>query len=158
MQQAPDVDDTNRDRSDRRSSYPSLRAPRVYFAPHVRAQANQWAETGSLSLPGASSPRHARALQRALLLALLHEPGWFGIPVGLRQRAGWLFCDGWESGAGAAHPFREIDDLAMVLGLPVSADTRRMLSLAIAGVMPDDFSSRPPPSSKPGGSRPPPKP
>jgi hypothetical protein len=123
--------------------------PTLYFAPHVRAQANQWAETGSLSLPGCSSPRHARALQRALLLALLHEPGWFGIPQGLRQRAGWLFCDGWESAAGNAHPFREIDDLAAVLGLPCTPESRRMLSTSISRSMPNDFSTRRSPSSRP---------
>lgn len=142
---------SDEDRSERRSSYPSFNPPRVYFAPHVRVQANQWAETGSLSLPGASSPRHARALQRALLLALLHEPGWFGIPHGLRQRAGWLFCEGWESGSTTAHPFREIDDLATVLGLSVTPETRRTLSLAIAGVMPEDYSSRSPSSVPPSG-------
>lgn len=129
--------------------FDSLPPPPVYFAPHVRAQAGQWAQTGSLSLPGCSSPRHARALQRALLLALLHEPGWFELPQGLRQRAGWLFCDGWESAAGSAHPFREIDDLAAVLGLPCSRDTRHSLSKSIASKMPDDFASRRSPSSAP---------
>lgn len=134
---------------ERRSSYP---APRIYFAPHVRSQANDWARTGSLSLPGCSSPRHARALQRALLLALLHEPGWDAIPQGLRQRAGWLFCEGWESGS-TGHALRELDDLATVLGLPAGADSRRTLSLAICGVLPESHSTRPSPSSKPPGRR-----
>lgn len=139
-------------RAQRRSSYPTP-APRVYFAPHVRAQANQWAESGSLSLPGCSSPRHARALQRALLLSLLHEPGWYALPQGLQQRAGWLFCDGWESGTDGGHAFREIDDLATVLGLPSGAEARRMLSLAVAGVVPEQLSSRSSTSSRPPPAR-----
>lgn len=130
---------------ERRSSYP---APRLYFAPHVRGQANEWARTGSLSLPGCSSPRHARALQRALLLALLHEPGWDAIPQGLRQRAGWLFCEGWESNS-KGHALRELDDLATVLGLSAGADSRRTLSLAISGVFPGPPPARPFSSSKP---------
>lgn len=130
---------------ERRSSY---RAPRIYFAPHVRSQANDWASTGSLSLPGCSSPRHARALQRALLLALLHEPGWDAIPQGLRQRAGWLFCEGWESGS-TGHALRELDDLATVLGLPAGADSRKTLSLALAGVLPEAHTKRQMPTSRP---------
>lgn len=131
--------------SERRSNYP---APRIYFAPHVRSQANDWARTGSLSLPGCSSPRHARALQRALLLALLHEPGWEAIPQGLRQRAGWLFCEGWESGS-TGHALRELDDLATVLGLPAGGDSRRTLSLALAGVLPESQTKRQVPTSRP---------
>jgi hypothetical protein len=117
-------------------------APRVYFAPHLRSQANQWLKTGSLSLPGCSSPRHARALQRALLAALLHEPGWSAMPDGLRQRAGWLFCEGWESGSEKGHAFREIDDLATVLGLPCTPESRRRLSLAISASLPEGPPSR----------------
>ena len=132
-------------RGQRRSSYP---APRIFFASHVRSQANDWAQTGALSLPGCSSPRHARALQRALLLALLHEPGWECIPQGLQHRAGWLFCDGWESNSDG-HASREIDDLATVLGLPAGKDSRRLLSLAIAGVLPEGLSVRRAPSSAP---------
>jgi len=132
------------------SQRPSMAPPRVYFSPHVRRQANDWAETGSLSIPGSSSPRHARALQRALLLALLTEPGWDALPQGLQQRAGWLFCDGWESTA-EGHAFREIDDLATVLSLPSGADARSLLSLAVSGVMPElEPNERPttrPPSS-----------
>lgn len=124
---------------ERRSSYP---APRLYFAPHVRSQAKDWARTGSLSLPGCSSPRHARALQRALLLALLHELGWEAIPQGLRQRVGWLFCEGWESNS-TDHALRELDDLATVLGLPSGADSRKTLSMALAGVLPKTGSPRP---------------
>ncbi len=126
------------------SERPSAAPPRVYFAPHVRKQAHDWLRTGSLSLPGCPSPRHARALQRALLLAMLHEPGYQALPVGLQQRAGWLFVDGWESSAGASHPFREIDDLASVLGLPVNADSRRGLSMAVGALVPGPTSSRPP--------------
>lgn len=113
----------------------TLPPPRIYFSAQVRIQAKKWLDTGSLSLPGCPSPRHARALQRALLLAILHEPGWNALPEGLRQRAGWLFCDGWESSAGASHVFREIDDLSTVLGLPCCPDTRRTLVLAISGVV-----------------------
>jgi hypothetical protein len=137
--------------SERRSSYP---APRLYFAPHVRNQAGDWARTGSLSLPGCSSPRHARALQRALLLALLHDPGWEAIPDGLKQRAGWLFCEGWESNS-SGHALRELDDLATVLGLPSGADSRRTLKLAISGVLPELRAKRAPSSRPPSSNSPP---
>ncbi len=147
MQEAPTLAPPPPDlEGPRRSSYP---APRIYFAPHVRSQASDWARTGSLSLPGCSSPRHARALQRALLLALLHDPGYHAIPQGLRQRAGWLFCEGWESGS-TGHPLRELDDLATVLGLPAGGDSRKVLTMAIAGVLPRGSSNRPRrPSSAP---------
>lgn len=117
-------------------------SPRIYFSPHVRRQANDWAETGSLSIPGCSSPRHARALQRALLLALLTEPGWHALPQGLQQRAGWLFCEGWESSAAEGRSFREIDDLATVLGLEASVATRVTLARSVASQIPLGAQSR----------------
>ncbi len=131
---------------------PSDAPPRIYFSPHVRRQANDWAETGSLSIPGCSSPRHARALQRALLLALLTEPGWDSLPQGLRQRAGWLFNEGWESNSSEGRAFREIDDLATMLSLDASSQSRLTLSRAVAAAIPPGQRSRRtselPPSSR----------
>ncbi len=131
---------------------PSDAPPRIYFSPHVRRQANDWAETGSLSIPGCSSPRHARALQRALLLALLTEPGWDSLPQGLRQRAGWLFNEGWESNSSEGRAFREIDDLATMLSLDASPQSRATLSRAVLAVIPQGQRSRRtsdlPPSSR----------
>lgn len=127
--------------------------PRLYFSPHVRQQANEWSRTGSLSLPGCSSPRHARAVQRALLLALLTEPGWHNLPQGLRQRAGWLFCINWDQSSAQGHPYREVDDLATVLSMPTSEESRELLRGAISAALPPAAVriSRPPPrrSSRP---------
>lgn len=123
--------------------------PRIYFSPHVRKQASEWARTGSLSLPGCSSPRHARAVQRALLLALLTEPGWEHIPEGLRQRAGWLFCKEWDAATEQAHPYCEVDDLAAVMSLPIGDESRFLLSRTVAAYLPESAAaprpSRPPP-------------
>ena len=127
--------------------------PRVYFSPHVRHQANDWAETGSLSIPGCSSPRHARALQRALLLALLTEPGWDSIPQGMQQRAGWLFCKGWESSDGDGQGFRELDDLATVLSLPSGGESRLLLSSAISALIPEQSANKRPTSRPPTSPR-----
>jgi hypothetical protein len=130
----------------------SSRGARIYFAPHLRIQARSWLESGSFSLPGVTSPRHSRALQRALLLSMLHEPGWGELPDGLKQRAGLLFCEGWESSSAAAHPFREIDDLATVLGLACTTESRTQLSYSVAAHLPRDFprrtTLRPPPHSR----------
>jgi hypothetical protein len=128
----------------------SSRSARLYFAPHLRIQARSWLESGSFSLPGVTSPRHSRALQRALLLSMLHEPGWGELPDGLKQRAALLFCEGWESSAAAAHPFREIDDLATVLGIACTKDARSQLAYSVTAHLPRNLprraSSRPPPS------------
>lgn len=137
---------------------PPAQPPRLYFSPHVRQQAGEWAATGSLSLPGCSSPRHARAVQRALLLALLTEPGWHNLPQGLRQRAGWLFCLDWDTSPAVGHPFREADDLATVLSMPATEESRGLLRDAVAAVLPAFAAraSRPPPrrSSRPPRSSP----
>jgi hypothetical protein len=129
---------------------PKARRTRLYLAPHLRIQAERWLTTGSLTLPGSSSDRHSRALERALLLAMLHEPGWALLPDGLQQRVQRRFCDGWESSGGLAHPFREIDDLAMVLGFACTRETRAEIAQAINGHLPALFpsgpTSRPPPS------------
>ena len=111
-------------------------APTLYFAPHIRSQANEWIATGSLALPGCSSPRHARALQRTLLLALFSEPGFGALPEGLRQRAQWLFFQGWESSAEDGHEHREVDDVAILLGMPDSHESRRILSASLDSLMP----------------------
>lgn len=127
---------------------PQSRRTRLYLAPHLRMQADRWLSTGSLSLPGCSSDRHSRALQRALLLAMLHQPGWAMLPEELKQRVQRLFCDGWESSAGVAHPFREIDDLATVLGIACTREARAEIAQAINGHLPATFprgrTSRPP--------------
>ncbi|GEM_PF-2453457 len=109
--------------------------PRVFFAAHLRTQAKDWLKTGSLSLPGCSSPRHARAFQRALLLAMLHEPGWAALPLGLQQRAGWLFCEAWEIESEAGRSGRELDDLLTVLSLPCSAESRNNLMLVVSSIV-----------------------
>lgn len=122
----------------------------IYFAPHLRIQAGKWLETGSFVLPGVSSERHSRALQRALLLVILHEPGWSALPDGLQQRAVLLFSDGWEASLAAAHPFREIDDLATVLGMACNGTTRSEISHSVRAWLPISSrgrsSSRPPPT------------
>lgn len=135
--------------SSRRSNRPktSQAPPRIYFSPHVRRQAEMWSESGSLSLPGCSSPRHARAVQRALLLALLTEPGYDLLPQGLCQRVGWLFAQGWESGS-EGHNLRELDDLATVLSLPPGRESRELLVMAVEAVLPHPLPAARPPSSR----------
>ena len=129
----------------RRASVP---APRIFFPARVREQADGWLRSGSLSLPHCSSPRHARAVQRALLLALLAEPGYEALPFGLKQRVGWLFGSGWENASGNGS-LSELDDLMTVLGVPVGAEASNVLLAAVGALIPDPLPSGRPPSSYP---------
>jgi hypothetical protein len=117
-------------------------APRIYVALALRRQAACWLESGSLELPSSVSPRHARAKQRALLVALLMEPGFDALPLGMQQRAAWLFRPGWAEGDGQ----RDIDDLAAVLGVEVGPDSRDALARAVDYALPEGLAV--PPSSQ----------
>lgn len=130
----------------------SMPSPRIFFSERIREQADDWLRSGSLSLPNCSSPRHARAAQRALLLALLDEPGYNALPLGFKQRIGWLFNQGWERTAGSAS-FDELSDLMTMLGVPAQGEARESLLLAVQALVPDPLPLGRPPSSYPPARR-----
>lgn len=140
----------------RRSSAPPSAAglgvpglgPRILFPERIREQADGWLSSGSLSLPNCKSPKHARATQRALLLALLAEPGYDALPLGFRQRIGWLFSGGWENAAGGSS-FDELSDLMTVLGIPAGAEAKARLLLSVQALVPNPLPLGRPPSSFP---------
>lgn len=118
--------------------------PRVFIPARLRRRADEWLATGSLNLPAAWSARHARAMQRGLLLALLMEPGWAALPEGMQQRAGWLFREGWAEGVGV----RDADDVMTLLQLPHNNDARDLLVRAVESVFPDAVRWAAPASSR----------
>lgn len=115
---------------------------RVLIGPTLRRQADTWLLSGSLELPTTASPRHARAKQRALLVALLMEPGFDNLPLGLQQRASWLLRGGWGAGPGE----RDVDDCLTCLGIEATPSTRRHLIEALEPCVPEV--DLPPPSSR----------
>ncbi len=132
--------------------HPSSAPRRISFPTHIRQQADGWLKTGSLSLPNCSSPRHARAVQRALLLALLAQPGYASLPLGLKQRVGWLFSPGWESVPTAAS-LSELNDLMTVLGVSAELEAPSEFLAAVAVLIPDPLPLVRPPSSYPPARR-----
>lgn len=134
---------------------PSARVPRpeaVLIPPLLRRQAEDWQKTGSLTLPNTVSSRHARALQRALLLAMLQSTEFALLPEGIAQRAAWMFREGWGEGKKA----RDADDLCFVLGLSAGPSARHAVIAAATVHIPAE--SMLPPSSARWSSRPPPRP
>lgn len=115
---------------------------RVLIGATLRRQADTWLLSGSLELPTTASPRHARAKQRALLVALLMEPGFDNLPLGLQQRASWLLRPGWGVGMGE----RDVEDCLTCLGIEATPDTRRHLVEALEPCVPEI--ELPPPSSR----------
>jgi len=126
--------------------------PVLQFPDHIREQAAGWLRSGSLSLPNCSSPRHARAMQRALLLALLERPGYERLPLGLKQRVGWLLSPGWErqtTGSVAS----EASDLMTVLCLASGPSSLQGLMSALRQLIPNPLPLVRPPSSYPPARR-----
>lgn len=124
----------------------------LQFPSHIREQAEDWLKSGSLSLPNCSSPRHARAMQRALLLALLDRPGYHRLPLGLQQRVGWLLSPGWErqtTGSVAS----EASDLLTVLCVAAGAASMQAMMSALRQLIPDPLPLVRPPSSFPPARR-----
>lgn len=124
----------------------------LQFPTHIREQAEGWLKSGSLSLPHCSSPRHARAMQRALLLALLDRPGYHSLPLGLQQRVGWLLSPGWErqtTGSVAS----EASDLLTVLCVASGPGSMQTLMSALRQLIPDPLPLVRPPSSYPPARR-----
>lgn len=122
----------------------SARAAFSGFPAALREQASEWLRTGTLHLAEVSSPRRARAVQRALLLSLLLDEGWSGLPDGLQRRAAWLFRPGWAGGDRA----EARNDLCFVLGLPLGeASGRRLNELAQEEI--PDYAFPPASSSEP---------
>ncbi len=141
--------------TDARASVASRANPlksRIEFPSHLRDLAKSWLKTGSLSLPNCSSPRHARAVQRVLLLALLAEPGYSALPLGLKQRVGWLFSPGWES-VSQGESLGELGDLVTVLGLPAAREVQLEVLEAAQFLIPNPLPSVRPPSSYPPARR-----
>ena len=121
---------------------PSLsHPPQILIPAPLKGSAKSWLLTGSLQLPDTVSARHARALQRALLLSLLLDYGFSELPEGLKRRAAWLFRDGWADGSAEL----DASDLCFVLGLPPDEFSRATLRGAVSGLIPSD--ALPPPSS-----------
>lgn len=121
----------------------------VLIPPLLRRQAEEWKQTGSLSLPSTVSSRHARALQRALLLSLLQSGEFSLLPEGIAQRAAWMFREGW----GEGRKQRDADDLCFVLGLAAGPSARSAVIAAAQAHMPAEAIL--PPSSARWSSRPP---
>jgi hypothetical protein len=128
------------------------RSPRpeaVLIPPLLRRQAEEWKQTGSLSLPSTVSSRHARALQRALLLSMLQSTDYGFLPEGIAQRAAWMFREGWGEGKKQ----RDADDLCFVLGLSSGPSARAAVIAAASAHIPAEAVV--PPSSPRWSSRPP---
>jgi len=103
---------------------PSSPPPPVLALPQrIVEGARDWLSSGSLELPDALSARHARALQRGMLLALLQTPGLASLPDGIAQRARWMFRDGWADGASS----RELEDLLTLLRREVNETEKALL-------------------------------
>lgn len=124
-------------------------ASSVFVPPLLRRLADEWRQTGTLRLPETSSPRHARALQRALLLGMIQGNDYASLPEGLQQRAAWMFREGWGQGKKE----RDADDLCFVLGLPQGPESRDAVIDAAWTHLPADAIL--PPSSPRWSSRPP---
>lgn len=130
----------------------SPRVPRpeaVLIPPLLRRQAEEWKQSGSLSLPRTVSSRHARALQRALLLSMLQSNDFSLLPEGIAQRAAWMFREGWGEGKKQ----RDADDLCFVLGLSSGPSARGAVIAAANAHIPAE--SVLPPSSARWSSQPP---
>lgn len=127
----------------------SLRPEAILIPPLLRRQADEWRQTGSLNLPSTVSSRHARALQRALLLSMLQSDEFSHLPEGIAQRAAWMFREGWGEGKKA----RDADDLCFVLGLSAGPSARTAVIAAANAHIPAE--SILPPSSARWSSRPP---
>lgn len=121
----------------------------IFIPPLFRRQAEEWRQTGSLSLPATVSSRHARALQRALLLSMLQSDGYDFLPEGIAQRAAWMFREGW----GEGRKQRDADDLCFVLGLSSGPSARAAVIAAASAQIPAEAVV--PPSSPRWSSRPP---
>jgi hypothetical protein len=132
-----------------RSGARSPRPEAVFIPPLLRRQAEDWQRTGSLTLPNTVSSRHARALQRALLLSMLQATEFSHLPEGIAQRAAWMFREGWGQGKKE----RDADDLCFVLGLTSGAASRSDVITAATAHIPAE--SILPPSSARWSSRPP---
>jgi hypothetical protein len=115
----------------------------VFIPPLLRRQAEEWQHTGSLSLPETVSSRHARALQRALLLSMLQATEFCNLPEGIAQRAAWMFREGWGEGKKE----RDADDLCFVLGLSSDPSTRAVVIAAALAHIPAE-AVLPPSSSR----------
>jgi hypothetical protein len=138
--------------TDRGAGFAGERAPRpeaLFIPPLLRRQADEWQRTGSLSLPNTVSSRHARALQRALLLSMLQSTDFLLLPEGIAQRATWMFREGWGEGKKE----RDADDLCFVLGLSSGPSSRTAVVTAALAHIPAE--SVLPPSSARWSSRPP---
>lgn len=121
----------------------------IFIPPLLRRQAEEWRRTGSLTLPATVSSRHARALQRALLLSMLQSDGYDFLPEGIAQRAAWMFREGW----GEGRKQRDADDLCFVLGLSSGPSARAAVIAAASAQIPAEAVV--PPSSPRWSSRPP---
>jgi hypothetical protein len=107
-------------------------AEAVFIPPLLRRQGEEWMRTGSLTLPDTVSSRHARALQRALLLSMLQTTEFCNLPEGIAQRAAWMFREGWGEGKKE----RDADDLCFVLGLSSGPSMRAAVITAATAHMP----------------------
>lgn len=96
----------------------------------VADAAEKWLVTGALDLPATVTARHARAVQRAQLLALLDRRGAAQLPLGFQQRAQWLFRKGWE------RDIQELDDCLTILQIPADKAGRQALVAGAAQLVP----------------------
>jgi len=125
--------------SDRLASF-GVSEAELEVPPTLQAAAERWRVTGVSPVPAHASSRHARAMQRAMLLALMQrfkagsptEPSGelpivpLPLPPALSQRAAWLFRAGWH-----ADPV-EFDSCLALLDIRDSPEVKQAILALIA--------------------------